>query len=218
MKKIKNHLRSNPLLRSNHLRSRRAVSAQVLIPIILSLLFLVIFLVWFWQAQSFAKEQSLRDQCRQSVQIHALTNLEGMDITDLDCQTSNQTITFSVNEPNQEKILKIFADEMASCWYQFLEGEKPLFKGSRTFCGVCSYLDFKDKGQQVSGLQQYLITHNVPGKNIKYIDYLVGFQTTGASDRIKTEFLFEADQAQDILDTDKLYSVVFFFFGSAVYF
>ncbi len=190
---------------------KAGVSSKVILSIILSLIFLVVFLFWFWQAQSFASDQSLREQCRKSVQIHALTNIEGVDITDLDCHTFNQTITLAVNEQNQDKILKIFADEMAGCWYQFLEGEKPLFKGTKTFCGVCSYLDFKDKGQQVSGLQQYLITHNVPGKNIKYIDYLAGYQTTQASDRIKNEFLFEADQAQDTLDTDKLYSVIFVF-------
>ncbi|MEK6840885.1 MAG: hypothetical protein AABX79_02940 [Nanoarchaeota archaeon] len=86
-------------------------------------------------------------------------------VSSIDCKTSYLCVSgggdcevtasekFVVDPKNKEEIMKILADEMSSCWWQFGEGKidfraNPREGGTAITCAVCSLVNFKDIPQE----------------------------------------------------------------------
>jgi hypothetical protein len=126
-----------------------------------------------------------------------------------------ETIKVSgTNEEKQKQILQLLAREMADCWNMMGEGKLVVF--SREVLGdgssysaaasICTriafdetILDGEDQVTQVSGLNNYLLTHKVPGKQVSYWDY---FRDTLEGDTLAkmTGEKFIQESEKDILD------------------
>ncbi len=167
----------------------------------------IVFVLFVWKGKVLA--QTPKDVCRQSVDIAALSNLRGLDLSaDVNCQTQYEEL----KTKDKDIIKKKLANKMADCWWQFGEGQKELFSTPKTYCVVCSVTSFENKDQKIRGFSKYLMDNNVPGKRIKYIDYFNGFETSEA-DRIvgKIDPEILAGLENEELNTSKRYATIFLY-------
>ena len=99
---------------------------------------------------------------------------------------------------------------MADCWRQFGEGKLELFGQSGVYCGICSYVEFKDH-HKLHGLNSYLFNRKEPGTTMTYAAYLSGTSTFSSTeiDAIETA----RSRYPDLLDPTKqdLYATVFYY-------
>ena len=127
---------------------------QIVLLIVLILSFVVIL---FFIFRLNPGEISDREICRNSVVLVSKSN---NFVSELDCRTNylciskgevceNFVYKTKVNVQNKEEVMKVVADEMASCWQTFGEGKldfvgysvwPDFFVGS--YCGVCSTISF----------------------------------------------------------------------------
>ena len=136
------------------------LSLEVLVGLILVLVF--IFLLTFFTVDSTQKaiDKTERDLCLASVKrAESLRILKGDSIVPIDCRTrfieikegtkkpkrKGNQFTYEIN--NKKDLMKVFADEMAGCWYQMGSGNVNMFgnfDGDKR-CVICSEISIDPK-------------------------------------------------------------------------
>lgn len=117
----------------------------------------------------------------------------------LNCKTSYVCITkdgtcekMTSPEINKVKtkndVYEVLASDMADCWWQFGEGKLNYISNEFTknlYCSICSQVAFDNsvdmfENNEIDKKQfySYLSNTNVSGKEISYLDYLVGLKTS----------------------------------------
>jgi len=134
-----------------------------------------------------------QEACHTSVMTRGqdIMNLPiGKALTDLKCKTQKKCITMGgdcptgfdkVSVSNDEDIRKEIAGTMYDCWYMLGEGQYNFFSTKaleQKNCVFCSILHFDSEIQkkypQLGGLETYMMTHQIPGKNQDYLSYIFG--------------------------------------------
>lgn len=185
-----------------------------LMMMILALIFLVLFIQFFNSFDESIKNKSSRDACMVSVVSNSILNaaypLEGVEFANvINCPTKNITITKNVENFDKE-IKKTVADSMYECWDMFGQGKTELFADDGIFCVICSIIEFKDNGKEISGFGNYLMQTSISGKEISYMDFLHGYETPNSIHTLESSDSDVLDSIENTrIDTDNLQSVIF---------
>ena len=143
--------------------------------------------------------------CRNSVVLKGQSQLVSGP---LDCKTDYVTISTE----KEEEVMKIIADEMASCWYMFGEGEVDYGKGllaTNVRCAICSVIEFDEKTRgkfpQISYSRFYnYLKDTKKDESLTYLQYLYGVDSvSGVADG--TYFNFNLANS---IDTTKKQSIL----------
>ncbi len=142
-------------------------------------------------------------------------------VSDGDCDSGlgSKFVTYRVSGTNEEisnSIKMVLAREMAECWNTLGEGNLQIFnreigdKSILNFLGnpfngkiiVCSRVMFDEsitnRIPSVSGMNNYLLSHKVPGKQISYWDYLRNANDGDTLQMINGDPIVGADVQDDI--------------------
>jgi hypothetical protein len=103
------------------------------------------------------------------------------------CEKMTSPEVMKVNTIND--IYSVLATQMADCWWMFGEGKLNYVKKdteSQLYCSICSQVSFDDSVKKIipsgqinkANLYDYLSYNNVSGKDISYLDYLVGVKNS----------------------------------------
>ncbi len=164
----------------------------------------VVLALWAFQGRILTSRDKLLEQkeCRESVKTNAKARLLGYEFSSkINCPTGYETVS-----GNDEAVKQGIAYNLYACWDKFGKGQLELFKPSdATFCSICSYLTFDDK-KTVTGLLDYLSTHNVPleaGQH-SYFEFLQGRKYTN-----NIPETLASTGIPDAVDTGKPFGVVF---------
>jgi hypothetical protein len=179
---------------------------------VLGLMGLIIFGLWIRNSTASIGENVHKDICKQSVRMHAAANIKGVNFNSqtLNCPTQNLTIPKKYSDEDAKKAIAV---AMADCWDQYHEGRLELFGAEGTYCAICNFVEFEEKGNTIPGMMQYLMDEDAPGKQMSYISYFQGFESD-RSDWLRDELRkkkpnFENDLMVYNLDTDKTYTITF---------
>ncbi len=152
-------------------------------------------------------------QCKQSVLIHASTNIQNEEFIDhLNCETQYITVPGPSGRDEEQYgnyIKKTLADGMYYCYDSFWKGELDVFSADRSgvtkFCYVCSVFEFPEAGHVAPDFVSYLAKTPSPGDRKKsYFEFLTGHVAgPDVIDNIGT--------VEDDLTTNEPYAVVFTF-------
>lgn len=130
---------------------------------------------------------------------------ECREFKDLKPEEKKKISTIRVSD--DEAIKKEVAEALVNCWAMIGEGKIEFFRVEDfkdKKCMVCSIIDFEDKidNKNIDGFGSYLTKTNIPGGNIKYIEFLAG-------KRYHEEDLTKSSDFSDVIDTSKEYAVVY---------
>jgi len=128
------------------------------------------------------------------------------------CETLTKPIKEKVE--TKEEVYKILAEDMATCWWMFGQGEVNYvgadFK-EKLYCSICTQVAFDDSIKEEIGgtidkerLYIYMMDNKVSGKDETYLQYLYG---TNDLSRIKSELNQQGVNFGSI-DLDKQYYVM----------
>ncbi|MEK6874788.1 MAG: hypothetical protein AABX52_03515, partial [Nanoarchaeota archaeon] len=144
------------------------------------ILIITLFLAIYYWSQLFSTVESgiPTEICRDSIYKAALLHTKSFDFgSAITCDTENLYINDIQSEEAQHKTRYDIAQTMTSCWSRFGQGKLELFAGSGIYCGICSYIEFKDKTTPLTGLNTYLLTTKMPNNKHTYAEYLSGYTT-----------------------------------------
>ncbi len=134
----------------------------------------------------------------------------GGDCSDINSPSSK----IKVDASNKDEIMKTIADEMASCWWQFGEGQKPRYgpdlANDRVHYAICSIMEFDGKVQekypQISYSEFYEYLERTPMDNSQsYLSYLYGVSSMNL---LKTEDQIKVNLQTDVISTKDKYSII----------
>jgi len=152
----------------------------IIISIILGLLILAISLFFIFR-EYFSDTDINRENCRQSI------ILRGGNLSWITKEAQNQfpfkckTEVLNINYYDQNKAMKAIADELASCWYLYGEGQENLYPeswifGGDVYCFVCARIHFDpkvvEKYQEPLQIGNYILNKKISGQT--YFDYVYG--------------------------------------------
>ncbi|MFP4423692.1 MAG: hypothetical protein ACLFP2_00515 [Candidatus Woesearchaeota archaeon] len=141
--------------------------------------------------------------CRSSVKTMELMHIKGAQLEpqELKCPTKE----VEIDAKKDSDIKKAIADEMVTCWDNFLRGKPEIFEKRQVYCSVCSILSFKEE-KEIDGFSTYLAQTKY-NDTITYMDYLMNYESSLAHKYIENQ---NAKQIDDkVIDTAKDYSIVF---------
>lgn len=193
-------------------KGKAGLAWQFLVLIVISMILLIVLMPFFFKFFKGIESKTPKDICKTSVYANSVLRIKDVEFSrSLDCET--ELITLDDGDPDAIKAR--FAKAMFDCWDQFGQGKLQLFAGSGTFCVVCSHIVFEGaaRGTRVNGFSEYLLTETIPGRQVTYMDHLLGFETPRASEFYGNPGVFNAAQAggtQEI-DTRKDYGVLFLY-------
>ncbi|MFO7710775.1 MAG: hypothetical protein R6V53_03360 [Candidatus Woesearchaeota archaeon] len=141
--------------------------------------------------------------CRSSVRTMELMHIKGaqLDPQELKCPTKE----VEIKAKKESDIKKAIADEMVTCWDNFLRGEPEIFEKKQVYCSVCSILSFKED-KEITGFSSYLAQTKY-NDTLTYMDYLMNYESSLAHKYIEDEDVANIDDKT--IDTANDYSVVF---------
>lgn len=171
-------------------------TTQIIVLIILITSFIVILLFLF---RLNLGKTSDKEICHNSVIMRGSSVLPKESIP-LNCQTNYLCITqdgscekmsgtYETKKVKiKEEVYEILANEMADCWWTFGEG-KLNYVGkdfqSDLYCSICSQISFdnsleifENKEIDEQSFYNYLANNKISGKDISYLDYLVGLKSS----------------------------------------
>jgi len=133
-----------------------------------------------------------------------------------DCSGISASEKVVIDLGKKEEIIKVIADEMASCWWQFGEDKELSYVGEPGLsggvdCAVCSIVQFDEKIQQNFPKITYLEFYNYLEKTKKdsfqsYLKYLYGVSDIDALE-IQKQFQI-VDIKNDFFSTKEKYSII----------
>jgi len=179
----------------------------VIVGLVLLVLVVVIMLTF---TKSWANVTNLlieKNNCKQSV-LAASIDIKGVQFQNkIDCPTKYTLIT----EKDPEKIKAQIAKSLAYHWDNFGQGKLNIFKKEGKYCVVNEVFDFKEKNKQITGMTRYLFENNVPGTNIRYVDFIAGRSTqmTNYLDDQSIAVKFNQNFDKQSIDTNKKYAIIF---------
>lgn len=100
-----------------------------------------------------------------------------------------QLVTIS-DRTSDKQVVSTIANQMALCQRNYGAGKTDLFAQDKSqkdlYCVLCSYIDFKnDNKALVTGLSEYLVSHQVPGMKESYAQYLGSVGTNDLTKGVK---------------------------------
>ncbi len=102
----------------------------------------------------FVDQQQSESLCKNSVRAHRATMVAGVVKTnDIICPTNHVEIKNNVKD---EDALNLIANEMYTCWDNFLRGGEDLFGAETTYCSICSIIEFQDEERELSGIYNHI--------------------------------------------------------------
>lgn len=188
--------------------SKKAIAPETF-GVIAVLMVLLIFMMIFAIKAGTSTNKIVEDsECAKSIKTHTFlikTTGEGV-ASDIYCPTKYYTL--SGEDADETK--NLLAEARKTCWGTWGRGQLNLFKGEGYYCHICSVIDFKDKGNIITGFPEYLANTKVSSAlDISYIDYLTSYANEKADPKFVDSFK-ELSQTGTI-DTSKTYSVVFLY-------
>ncbi len=162
-------------------RNKKAASMgfRFLVVLVITMVFVLIYLLWLRDYRIFGENLADYAICKNSNIENAKLKLK-IGINSFGIKTGKQVIDERVGNKCKTEYVKVpsnkeldfISRKMANCWDMYLEGKEELFDTEdNNYCAICSVSTFEDK-KQLTGLTQYLIEYDAPGKNKKYFDYL----------------------------------------------
>jgi len=160
-----------------------------------------------------------REICHDSVLLRGALpdNLNLKEVANLKCTTRKVCLTsktFGKGDCKDEKgfekgeyetirvstgedVNRFVARELAGCWSMMGNGEIQIFtreNSQKKSCVVCSRISFDKElkaelKNEVDGLGNYMLTHEVPNQNMSYFKYLTGSTPTEFSENLRKEGL-----------------------------
>lgn len=193
-------------------RQRKGLVLEATGIIILFAVSLMVLLVFFgfkmWPALS---QSGPSDLCRQSIITHAGKPLEvfrGQII----CPINELKVSADLSsDKGQDQAKKVLSKSLYDCFDKFGAGKLDLFSRQGVYCSVCDRIEFSDARGKVKGLTKYLGTERVPFKDISYLDFLAGFESSHFKEYMDDPLLFsskEANAAIEIDDTSKPWATI----------
>ena len=195
---------------------------QIVILVILITSFIVILILLFRLNLGGETDKEI---CHNSVIMRGNSVLP-KDTVSLNCKTnyicitkdgSCEQMTKIEKVKTKEDVYKVLADEMADCWWMFGEGKvNYIGKGftKSLYCSICSQIAFDDSLREIDSFEDgkinnkefynYLVKEKVPGKDIKYSEYLYGFNNLKEFE----EELGRQNKDFGEIDLDKQYCVL----------
>lgn len=126
------------------------------------------------------KSTSLNTKCKRSVDAYA-------KLIELNVPAKEASIECPANKVKlsgtEDEMKKQIAEEMRTCWNNYGEGKKRLFRGKGTFCSVCAIIN-TDSDTSVTSFPAYLTKTYVPGEEYTYLEYIADFKTENAQDAV----------------------------------
>lgn len=213
------------------LNRKASLGPEAIAALVLLLAFVVFALLFQSQAITKSGEKRDLDRCRNSAAMYHLSKAGSADISliremamkqtkegsdiDLDCPIVYKTIS----NADDKQIMKALADQMAGCYYKFLEGNINLFSktiGEQTnYCVICSDITFKDeaKNRKIGDFTGYLMANKIPKMFVDdktYFEYLTGIYS--GKDFVKElEEKVPGIRLPDEIDTSNDYFVIFLY-------
>ncbi len=175
---------------------------QKVVVLLLGLVFIVVVLGALMISRDVSIKAGDTQLCAQSVREHALgKKISPSTPTDLLCTTREVVVKSGESEMQKKTI----ADEMASCWGVFGEGQLKLFDiESGDYCAVCSRMEF-NKPTTLYDFSRYLMTNKRPNGET-YYSYLFASNDVLA---VSSKFAESGLQGRDTLSTEKPLAVVY---------
>ncbi|PIN79541.1 hypothetical protein COV16_03610 [Candidatus Woesearchaeota archaeon CG10_big_fil_rev_8_21_14_0_10_34_8] len=132
-----------------------------------------------------------------------------------DYYTVDDTKSRYQSDDYEENVKKVFADQMAECWYKMGEGEidaydDSFFIGTDSVCFYCSHIQFDDAPvYSINGLTDYLKKENMVSglqgqTDLTYYNYIYRNYDFWWSEDYDNIYIY-----QDDIYTDFEYSIVF---------
>lgn len=194
---------------SLRIERRGGVDRQV-VYVILAAVVLLILVTLIPNIANQINTTTRQTSCRASVESLERLHINGVQVSpdEVSCPTEEITI----RSDDSQTMKKEIADAMVGCWSDFKEGRPTIFSESRTYCALCSVIDFQDKDRSLGHFTEFLATQPLPSNRSKtYMDYLMRYENPRAREIIDDPSIFDsADTAlDDRIDTSKRYAVVF---------
>lgn len=177
---------------------KKAAEKRALMILIISLVICIFLSVLIIRWKTMLSEESESQICEQSNRISAMYAEKGIKIdTEIKCPT------LYIKVP-EGKEFEATADAMDKTWKEFLEGQKQVFiLEEQNFCVLRRVLEYEKK-EKLNGFFEFLTTDTVKGKGISHYEYYTGTQV-----KDQERITIETSAADDILDTNYGYAVVF---------
>lgn len=176
--------------------------------VIIMLIILAVFLSLMSYLRKGVEESREDIECRASAEANANLHFLASDFSaNINCPAKEILMTENLNEQQgQDNAKRKLANSMHKCWKNFLEGRKQLFGEEKTYCAVCSIINFEQKDKAITGFSGFLSSEKVPGQKATYSQYLFS-QTPEAEKYVKENLA--AKTSADSISTINEYSVVF---------
>ena len=164
----------------------------------------IVYFVWLKDFRIHAENLEDYTICRNSNLENAKLRLK-IDNQVLQERIGNKCRTEYVTVPKRKE-LDIITKKMARCWDMYLEGKEELFETQdNNYCAICSVLEFEDE-KELTGLTDYLIEHEAPGKNKKYMEY---FNNIVVTNDVLEETKNSELNILHTIDTSKQQAIIF---------
>jgi len=121
-----------------------------------------------------------------------------------------KTQEWRLDEKNTDEAKAKIAYRLYKCADNFGNGKLNLFsESSGTFCAICDIIDVKR--ETITGFDEYLNTHNPPGINVSYSQYLIGSETPNFNEVIRQKLasLTPKFESNANIENNKKYAIIF---------
>ncbi len=208
----------------NKMNKKAELTTAQLVGLIVIIVSFVVILILFFRLN--LGEQTNKEICHNSVVLKSKT--EGF-VGSLDCRTDYTCVSggsdcaglssssnVKVDASNKEAIMKVLADKMSDCWWQFGEGKANYLGISdrsgwgTDSCAVCSVVEFdkdvSDKNAQITYREFYNYLSSTQKGDRTYFSYLYG--SNDINDFQSKISYLQVDLDKDLIISDGKYAVV----------
>ena len=191
------------------MKDKRGITGNVLVGFIIAIIGAGILFLVFPNISDLFSTTVDKDVCHTSVLLRSEAiekgkeTVGGLIASQIPLRCKTKELIISSTDP--EKIKNEIANAMYDCWWMLGEGKRNFFTKDLTgesYCVICSKIKFADsvksKLNQVTGLNEYLGTKTIPGRNVTYWQYLT---SSNKLDVKKT--------GEDTIETSRDYSITY---------
>ena len=204
------------------INSKRAVNVGFIATFIILLIIAVFLIKQIYTIDVISTQSVGIEQCKKSVELSALTSFPGMNTEVFNEQIDCPTVYKQVNLPDEDKIKRRLANDLAECWYKFSGGQQDIFnavyKDQEYYCVVCSVTDFTGsaKNMEIKGFANFLQTEyahpaHTGKKKMKYLEYLQPYKSNGFEEADIDPVKEAVEDYDDSIITDTPYAAMFIY-------